>query len=270
MSSEPALDLAAYLRRVGLAPPLPPTLATLERLHVAHLGAIPFSNLEVRLRRPVPLDLPSLERRLVHERRGGYCFEQNTLFAAALRALGFQVETLEARVRPADAPAPLPRTHMLLRVTVEGGDVLADVGFGGDGPLVPVPLDGRTVEEPGDGQPGDVFRVHAESEAVRVLQRRAQGRWVDLYGFTLAPAFPVDYEVAHHYTSTHPRSIFVNTLTAQRTTPAGRHVLRGAIYTFRQGETSIPRRVEAAEAARIVRDEIGIAASDEEVAEALR
>src|SRR3954471_2052207 len=139
MSDTSVLDLGAYLERVGYSGDLVPGEAVLEALHLAHATHIPFENLDILLGRPVLLDLESLQAKLVRGQRGGYCFEQNTLFAAALEELGFSVTRLAARVR-SGASGPRPRTHMLLRVDVEGWPWLADVGFGGDGLLLPVPL----------------------------------------------------------------------------------------------------------------------------------
>jgi len=227
---DPPLDLPRYLARIGAAGPVDPDLRTLARLHRAHLAAIPFENVDVRLGRPVGLDLASLEAQLVARRRGGYCFQQNSLFAAALRAIGFSVETLEARVRPPGATATMPRTHMLLRVELPEGAWLADVGFGGDGPLEPVPLDGTASE-----QPGEAFRVVREEGGTFALQRRVDGGWTDLYAFRPDPALPVDFQVAHHFTSTYPRSPFVTTLTVQRATSEARETLRGRTLTVRRG-----------------------------------
>jgi N-hydroxyarylamine O-acetyltransferase len=214
MAEEGALDLEAYLRRTGAAREAAPTLAALAALHEAHVGAIPFENLDVLLGRPIRLDLDSLQRKLVAARRGGYCFEQNTLFAAVLEALGFAVTRLGARVgsRP---DAVRARTHMALRVDLPGeGSFLADVGFGGDGPVHPVPLDAA---RPVAG----AHRVVAEGDGLAL-----HGREGSLYTFTLERQYPVDYEVANHYTSTHPSSHFRSTLTAQRAWPGGRAVLR--------------------------------------------
>src|SRR5688500_1067883 len=93
------LDLAAYLARVGLATAPAPTAAGLAELHLAHATHIPFENLDVLLGKPIRLDLASLQQKLVRDRRGGYCFEQNLLFAAVLEAVGFRVSRLAARVR---------------------------------------------------------------------------------------------------------------------------------------------------------------------------
>src|SRR5881398_483010 len=119
-----ALDLDAYLARIGYQGGLSPTAAVLKALHSAHVFSIPFENLDILLGRPILLDLESLQAKLVHGKRGGYCFEQNLLFAAVLEQLGFAVTRLAARVRRGAARL-LPRTHMTLRVEVEGAAWLA-------------------------------------------------------------------------------------------------------------------------------------------------
>ncbi|MCB9378191.1 MAG: arylamine N-acetyltransferase, partial [Holophagales bacterium] len=253
-----------YFARIAFDGERSPTPATLGRLQAAHLAAIPFENLDVRLGRPIALDLASLEAKLVARRRGGYCFEQNALFAAVLRALGFEVETLEARVRPPGATATLPRTHMALRVRFAEGDRLADVGFGGDGPLAPVPFDGSPV-----AAGGDTHRLASEGNGVRALQRRVDGAWVDLYAFGPTPALPVDYEVANHFTATHPSSIFRQTITAQRTTAEARHALRGRSWVVRRGDAVERREVDGAEAFALLTGTLGLDVTEEEVLRAL-
>ncbi|HET8715978.1 MAG TPA: arylamine N-acetyltransferase, partial [Holophagaceae bacterium] len=140
------LDLEAYLARIGYAGGLSPDLPTLTALHEAHALAVPFENLAIQMGEGVRIDLASLQDKLVRRRRGGYCFEQNGLFLAVLRALGFAVDPFEARVR-FGTDAVLPRTHMLLRVRLPEGDFLADVGFGGQGVRRPVPLDGTVSDQ---------------------------------------------------------------------------------------------------------------------------
>jgi N-hydroxyarylamine O-acetyltransferase len=246
-------DLRAYLIRIGCeARPQGATPTVLADLHERHVGAIPFENLDVRLGRPIRLDLAALQAKLVTARRGGYCFEQNTLFAAALRALGFEVATLEARVRPPGATSLLPRTHMVLRVVCGGREWLTDVGFGGDGPLRPVPFDGEVAE-----QPGGPYRLVAEGP-LRALQVRRQGAWGDLYAFGPEPALPVDFEVASHFTSTHPGSPFVRTLTVQHSTAEARSILRGRTWTERRGDEVETHEITTDEACVLIRDRIGL------------
>ncbi len=260
MTAAESLDLDAYLRRIGHGGALDPTRATLDALHVAHLGAIPFENVDVYLGRPVRLDLDALEDKLVRSRRGGYCFEHNTLFAAVLRAIGFGVETLEARVRPPGATAILPRTHMVLRVTADGRRWLTDVGFGGDGPLLPVPFGGASARQP-DG----TYRIERGKDGVHVLQLARGSGWQDLYAFTTAPALPVDFEVANHYTSTHPRSRFVLTLTAQRSGVEQRLMLRDRTYTIRRGSKRVERAVAAGEIPALLTGVFGLDLSPDDL-----
>ncbi len=131
----------------------------------------------------------------------------------------------------------LPRTHMVLTLELEGREWLADVGFGGDGLIEPIPTDGAAVEQ------DDRFcRVTAE-ERLRVLQSRRSDAWEDLYAVLPDPAHAVDFEMANWFTSTWPQSRFVLTLTAQRITGGARHVLRNLTYTVARGSTSETREI---------------------------
>lgn len=220
METSAALDLPAYLARVGYTGNLSPTRSVLEGLHLAHATHIPFENLDILLGRPIRLDLASLQSKLVDSRRGGYCFEQNLLFAAVLRELGFAVTQLAARVRYRTA-ALLPRTHMLLMVDVAGERLIADVGFGAEGLILPVPMSAS------QGVSHFAWRYRViEEDRLWVLQSLHDGSWHDLYAFSLEPQLDVDYQIANHYVSTHPDSRFVQTLTAQLQSPGVRYILR--------------------------------------------
>jgi len=234
---EKDVDVEAYLLRTGAEAPLAPSLEALGRLHETHVANIPFENLDLLLGLGIRLDLDSLQAKLVGARRGGYCFEQNTLFQAVLQRLGFTVAPLAARVR-AGSTAVRPRTHMLLRVDLPEGSFLADVGFGADGPLHPIPL--QTGRELWVGACG--HRLRREG-FLWVLEGHAGEGWTDLYGFTLEPQHPVDYEMANHFTSTHPRSAFLNSLTAQRSFPERRIVLRNRDLQVREGRVTEATRI---------------------------
>src|SRR5262249_20046237 len=143
--TKPTIDLEAYCARIryhGRRCATPPVLSD---MHEAHVGAIPFENIDVLLKRPIRLDHATLQAKLVHGGRGGYCFEQNELFAAALECDGFKVTRLAARVRYR-SKTTLARTYMVLRVEFGAETWLADVGFGGEGLLRPIRLrDGEVV-----------------------------------------------------------------------------------------------------------------------------
>ena len=231
-----ALDLSAYLRRIGYGGALSPTRATLDALHLAHATSIPFENLDILLGVPIRLDLASLQAKLVAGRRGGYCFEQNALFAAVLEQLGFKVTRLAARVRHG-TDRVLARTHMMLWVDLGDARLVADVGFGADGLLLPVSLDGGV-----SPQFAWRYRVVDEGDA-QVLQSGRGGAWADLYAFTHEPQLAVDYEIANHYTSTHPASRFTQLLTAQRISRDARWMLRNRNLVEDRGTTSLSRAI---------------------------
>jgi N-hydroxyarylamine O-acetyltransferase len=227
-TNEYRIDLESYFRRIGYTGERDTSLAVLKQLHLAHVDRIPFENLDILLGRPILLDLPRLEAKLVHGRRGGYCFEQNMLFAAVLEELGFSVTRVAARVRSGTTRL-LPRTHMLLKVDVCGDAVIADVGFGGDGLLEPITLEGEPTR-----QFAWEYRIAREADLYVVQSLRDQ-KWDDLYAFNLEPQFPVDFEVANHYVSTHPSSRFVQTLTVQRSTSEARYILRNREFIVQSG-----------------------------------
>jgi N-hydroxyarylamine O-acetyltransferase len=219
-SPNPRIDLDAYFLRIGFRGRPAVDLATLRELHLAHTTHIPFENLDILLGRSISIDLESIERKLVLGHRGGYCFEQNALFAAVLEQLGFAVTRLAARVRYYTSRT-LPRTHMILQVHAGGQDWLADTGFGGYGLVEPVLL------EPGTIQPQFAwkFRLLNEKETW-ILQSERLGEWQDQYSFTLEPQLPVDYTLGNWFCSTHPESKFVRTLTAQLAGKFERHILK--------------------------------------------
>ncbi len=248
-----APDVAAYCRRIGYDGELAPTVATLRALHCAHVGAIPFENIDALLGRPILLDTASLEHKLVTSRRGGYCFEQNLFFKDVLESLGFTVTGLAARV-VMGTTGIRPRTHMTMLVEAERQLFLADVGFGGTGLLEPLPfIAGREFELPLVS-----FRLD-EHQGLWTLQSTQRGPWSDLYAFTLEPQQRVDYEVANWYTSTYPNSAFRHSLTAQRIRPEERIILRNRDLTILGpgGEEKRPVN-SAAEARAIMAERIGL------------
>jgi N-hydroxyarylamine O-acetyltransferase len=204
-------DLDAYLARLGLS-----GSATLAQIHRAHVCSIPFENLDPHRGVPVALDPDALQRKLVESGRGGYCFEQNLLLKAALEALGLEVEPLLARVRwGAPAGVVRPRTHLVLRVALDGDLWQADVGFGAGTLLEPIPFGPSGPHD----QSGWRFRVVAEEDTgALVLQTESDGEWRDVYAIDPTPVPPIDIEVSNWFTATHPASAFVTGLivTAQR------------------------------------------------------
>jgi N-hydroxyarylamine O-acetyltransferase len=223
------------MERVAFTGELRPSAECLRELHLAHATNVPFENIEVLMGRPMPLDIESLWKKLVIDRRGGYCFEQNTLFAAVLETIGFHVLRLAARVQMG-AVGIRPRLHMLLAVEADGRRWLCDVGFGGEALLLPIAwLPGETAE-----QFAWKYRLMEEEPASikqsYLLQMWRPEGWVDLYSFTMEEQHAVDYEVANYYTATHPDAFFRKQLMVHLPGPEVRVTLFGRRLMERRPE----------------------------------
>jgi N-hydroxyarylamine O-acetyltransferase len=256
--------LDAYLARIGHAGPRDPSLAVLRAIVAAHTAAIPFENIDVFLGRGASLDSAVLQRKMLDGRRGGYCFEQNTLLRAALSAMGFDVTGLMARVvRGMDATAQTPRTHMTLRVDLPEGPFLADVGFGNLAPTAPLALaleqEQRTLHEPYRLMPvGDEW----------LLQARLGEDWANVYRFPLQPQFAIDYEVGNWFTSTRPGGMFVSNLIVARPADGCRMTLFNRRFARRSMDGRVERRElrDADDYGRTLADAFGIVLEEEELA----
>ena len=193
----PSFDLAAYLARIGLAE-APPDAEGLRAIQQAHLRAIPFENFDPLLGRVSAVGLADVVSKIVHGGRGGYCFEQNTLFEAALRAVGFATRRRLARVRMRFGPEA-SRSHLVLLAETEGRSFLADAGFGGPGSLVPFEL--RTGIE--QQAPNGTYRlVEDAARGEMVLERRDGDGWVQLYAFDDARVSDGEIASANYFCAT--------------------------------------------------------------------
>jgi N-hydroxyarylamine O-acetyltransferase len=252
----PPIDLEAYLARIGFEGRASPDAATLAALHELHAQAIPFENLAAFLGEPVRLDAASLQEKLVARRRGGWCFEQNLLFAHVLESIGFPVRRLAARVRWNAAPgAVTPRSHMLLEVEADGATWIADVGFGGQSLTAPLAL----VPHVEQATPHEPFRLVPE-EGAFVLESRVEGEWRALYAFERHVQHLADYEVSNWYLANHPQSQFVTGIIAARAAPGRRHALRNARYAIHHRDGRTEKRVLAsvAEVRRVLGEDLRI------------
>lgn len=232
-----SLDLDTYFQRIQWDGGTSPTFATLAGLLRAHISHIPFENLDVLLGRPVRLDLDSLQGKLVRARRGGYCFEHATLFAAVLEKLGFQPVRHAARVILFVPRGEAPRTHMFLTVSLQGTRFVVDPGFGPFAAPAPLPL-GDAPLPLGDGvetrTDNDTHWMDRDGD-LWVLRVRTGDKRFDGWVTTLEHENPIDFEVANHFVSTHPASLFVNTIMMSALTPDGRVNLRNRDLNILRG-----------------------------------
>ena len=233
------IDLDRYFARIEYRGTPAPTLATLNDIVRAHAEAIPFENLDVLLGRRVDLDPAAIERKLVDDRRGGYCFEQNGLLLLVLAQLGFVVRPIAGRVRyqrPRDHVAQ--RTHLIVRVELDESWIV-DVGIGAPSLTSALRLD---TAEP---QPTPHETRRLVRAGGRVLHQMLLGdQWQDVWETILEEMPPIDREVANWYTSTHPGSSFKQRLTAARALPdGGRLTLHNRELTVRSRDGSADRRM---------------------------
>lgn len=243
--------IAAYFARIGLPGISGADLASLHALVAAQRLAIPFENLDIPLGRGVRIDRQAITAKLLHQRRGGYCYEQNGLLGMALAALGFMQRPLLARVRlglPEDACPP--RTHVMQLVDIDGESWIADAGFGGSF-VPPMRLADGELRETADGVGHRLVRQSALGSAAGqwLLQRRAPGKadWDAQYSFDLAEVAPDDVQMANHWTSTRPGTRFTDNVIASRVLPDGFIALTGRQLSKSCGEAQDKQDIQTAE-----------------------
>ena len=241
------VNLKAYFDRIGFAGSIAPTLATLEAIHALHPAVIPFENLNPLLGLPVRLELDSISKKLLQEKRGGYCYEHNLLLMAVLRELDFNVRALAARVLWSD-PETTQKHHMLLAVEIGGATYIADVGFGGLSLTAPLKLK-TDVEQT---TPHEMFRLVGGQPEWR-LEARIEEAWKVLYAFTTEARQPEDFAQSNLYLAGDPQSGFRQELRVALSPPGKRLALRDTRFSVHEaGQPSIIRQLESVEALREV------------------
>ena len=214
------MDVEALLGRIGYEGTRDPNAEVLRALHRAFVLSVPFENLDILLGRPIVLDEAALFDKIVKRRRGGFCYEMNGLFAALLRALGFDVTLLSARVVGTDGKAGPEFDHLVLLVPLSERR-LADVGFG-DAFVHPLRLD-ASGEQPDDKGPCRITR----DGGVRSVERRTpEGAWKTLYFFTEIPRRLDEFAAMCRYHQTSPDSLFTQKRFATMPTGTGQVTLR--------------------------------------------
>jgi N-hydroxyarylamine O-acetyltransferase len=231
------------------------------------VASVPYENLDVRLGREIRLDLASLVAKIVDRRRGGYCYEQNTLFAGVLEAAGWTVTRCLGRVRLGDPVSPRPATHMVLLVD---GQVV-DVGFGSANPLGPIPLGGSATHgpwtwstEPARSPEGeDVWEVHLHGPPPDPAGAPFD---LTLYSFTEAPQHPVDYLAPNHFSATHALSIFTQHTIVQRWDGVVQIGIVDRLLTERRADGSVHEvGLEPGELGRLLAERFGLSLGQDEL-----
>lgn len=248
------MDLDAYLDRLHYTGPRVPTLDTLRALHRQHLYTVPFENLNIGLGRPIEIEEDALFEKIVTQRRGGYCYELNGLFAWALRQLGFSVSLLSAGVWGGGRYGPLG-DHLCLRVQLAQA-WLADVGFG-DCALEPLRFEDRGEQII---TPYRSYRLDEEGDGFYSMHERQDGGdWQPGYRFSLQPQRLYDFEYGNHYMQTSPHSHFTQNRMATLATPTGRVTLSGLrLITTHNGQKSERTLADEAEWHTVLKEQFGL------------
>jgi N-hydroxyarylamine O-acetyltransferase len=247
------MDRQLYLERIQCAGPVSPNLETLQRLHRQHLLHVPFENLDIHLGRPLSLDVSDLFDKIVRRRRGGFCYELNTLFAALLEELGYRVDRLSARVRGDDGQLGPEFDHMVLLVHLDSR-WLVDVGFGNSF-VDPVNLDQEETHVESDVE----YRLRSEDDVLALQQRTPPRDWATQYTFNTIPRDTSEFVPMCRFHETSPQSPFPQKRVCTKATPWGRITLSD----LRWIETASSHRDERAlnseaEFEEILRDRFGI------------
>jgi N-hydroxyarylamine O-acetyltransferase len=211
------LNVPAYLDRIAYAGPLAPTAEVLRNLHRAHMLSVPFENLDITLNRKIVCSEDAFVRKIVEQRRGGFCYELNGAFAGLLRAIGFEVTLLSARVPREDGRDGPEFDHLALRIDLDE-PWLADVGFG-DSFLEPLQLRSGAEQSPEGGRK---YRIVDYGNALQMERAEQDGPWKRQYSFTLTPRRLQEFMPMCHHHQTSPESPFTKKSVCSMATPDGR------------------------------------------------
>ena len=259
-----SFDQTAWLARIGYSGPLTPTLDTLNRLVAAHAHSISYETLDIMLGRPPKLDEATLQAKMIAGRRGGYCFEQNMLFRAGLRSVGYTVTSLQGRVvRGMAIDAPRPAIHMLLQVELPEGPYLADVGFGNLAPTCALLLKPLVEQD----TPHEVMRF-IDVGGELTLQARLKHGWEHIYRVIPYPRYDGEYEIVNWYTGTHPDTPYQgNIIVAKPGSARTRITMYNSRVTVRDSEGRSDKRWLETDSDyyEVLRGEFGLNLSDQEI-----
>ncbi len=249
-------NLPDYFARIGYAGEARADLAGISELMRCQLFSVPFENLDVQAGKIVSLAPEDIVAKIVGQRRGGYCYEVNGLFAMALETLGVPYRLVAAR--PMFYPVRRPRTHMALVAEIDGGQWLIDLGFGSYGIRAPLRLNGDGAVQ----QDHDTYLLSRPNDREYLLQARVDGQWANQYGFDLSYQEWIDFVPANYLNSTHPDAIFVQKLLVVLHNPEGRAILLGdRLKTVTRGATAT-REIPAEDVATVLREVFGLTVAE--------
>ena len=251
------MDIPAYFRRIGLPEDtkVEPTGAFLSKLQYQHVTHVPYENLDILAKKPLSLDVDDLYKKIVLDRRGGYCFEVNALFKALLLALGFKVKSYFARYLRGESEIPV-RRHHVLAVEAADGTYICDVGIGQTAPRFALLWEEGLVQRQGD----EAYKLERDDVLGWVLWEQKDGAWCRYFSFTEDVALDIDFIQPSFYCELHPRSPFNKTAIVAIKTPEGRKAIDDRTFKIYQNGTLTHREEIPTDArfAEVLREHFGI------------
>lgn len=238
-----APNLEAYFARIGYDGSREPTAETLKQLQWHHLLTIPYEVLDVHLTGKIDLTPEVVERKIVTNGRGGYCYEHNTLFMYVLRTMGFDVTPIAARVRwqkPEDLMSSF--IHLVLVVKIDNISWICDVGLSACGAPIPLAMEMDT-EQPSPLETRRIIKLRD----FYAHQMYSLGQWHNMFFFTLNRSYPVDWELGSYYFSTHHNALAVRNIMVSMPTTKCRYLLMNKVLTTRYMDGTVETREIATE-----------------------
>jgi len=248
--------LQDYLNRIGYRGDVGTDIASVTEMMRCQLFSVPFENLDVQAGKIVSLVPEEIVEKIVHQNRGGYCYEVNGIFAMALSSLGIPYQFVAAR--PMFYPARRPRTHMAVVVKVNGEEWLCDLGFGSYGIRAPMKLNLLDVEVKQDF---DTFLLNKANDREYLLKALVEGEWSNQYSFDLSHQEWIDFVPANYFNSTHPDTIFVKSLLVVLQNQTGRKILFGDSLKVVSNGKSEKQTIAPEDVASVLSSVFGLAAS---------
>lgn len=224
-------DIQNYYDRINWHPGNESPLEKLRLVHFKHITNIPFENLDVYNKKTIAVDPDSVYEKLVINKRGGYCFEMNSLLHSALKAMGYDIKPYLARIALGEFGFG-PYTHRINIVELEGERYILDVGYGGNCFAFPVKLE-EGLEQKQLWMSYRVVRSDAVDYCVQIYQ---DGKYVDMLGFNDRPAVQMDFDIGNFYTNKHPSSFFRDHIMCAIYTENGKNTLFDNNLTIREGD----------------------------------
>ena len=236
------MDIEQYLKRIDYKGQVKPTTDVLRKLHRQHLLTVPFENLDIHLGKPIILDNRLFYRKIVEQKRGGYCYELNGCFSWLLKKIGFKVSTLSAKVARKNGDFTPDFDHMILMVSAKDR-LLVDVGFG-DSFTTPKSIDAKDPEL----DQRYLYRI-GEWHKARVLWRRSNSHsaWQPQYLFSIRPRKLWEFEARNHYQQTSAKSHFTQQRLISRLTRTGRITLTDAKLIISRNHERMVQKVAGRE-----------------------